>query len=241
MPTFSYRRRWKGQVRQASMCIVRLQVTKFLRAEVSTEWKYDLLQCPGHVTAICPASVIGPGVDDVILRCGSICECTATIDTLIRDDRDSEWRLYAVVAALVVCLVHHVLFPTREDHATSSLVSYQFAHVPLGSLPIESEGVVLSIKVSLNFRLDNAVVGMSLTSVRWKASLASSVVKNGYHTEVLFLPKFEDILRARQSREQMQVFRKSHCVRVRFWCQKTLCRKRLCHVWKLSPYCRHCL
>ena len=29
---------------------------------------------------------------------------------------------YAVVAALV-CLVRHVLFPTREDHATSSLIS----------------------------------------------------------------------------------------------------------------------
>ena len=29
----------------------------------------------------------------------------------------------------------------------------------------------------------------------------------------------------------MQVIRESHCVRVRCWCQKSLCRQRLCLVW----------
>ena len=68
------------------MSVIRLQVTKFLRAEVATDWKYDLFKCPSHVTATCPASASGPGADDVILRCGSIFECAATVDTLIRDD-----------------------------------------------------------------------------------------------------------------------------------------------------------
>ena len=40
---------------------------------------------------------------------------------------------------------------------------------------------------------------------------------------MLFPPNFEEILRARQPLKQMQVIRESHCVRVRCWCQKTLC------------------
>ena len=68
------------------MGIIRSQVTKFLRAEVATDLKCDLLQCPGDVTALCPAGASGPGVDDVVLRCGSICDCAATVDTLVRDD-----------------------------------------------------------------------------------------------------------------------------------------------------------
>ena len=83
---FSYRRRWEGQVCHASMGIIRLQVTKFLRAEDATDWKCDLMQCPGDVTALCPTGASGPRVDDVVLRCGSICECAATVDTLVRDD-----------------------------------------------------------------------------------------------------------------------------------------------------------
>ena len=86
MSAVSYRRRWEGQVHQASMCILSLQVRKFFRTEVATDWKCDLLECPCHVTAICPASASGPGVDDVVLSCRSICKCAATVDTLVRDD-----------------------------------------------------------------------------------------------------------------------------------------------------------
>ena len=48
------------QMSQANMCVVRLLISKFLRAEVATDWMCDLLQCPGHVTAVCSASASAP-------------------------------------------------------------------------------------------------------------------------------------------------------------------------------------
>ena len=68
------------------LCVVRLQIFKFLRAEVATDCLCDLFQCPGHVAAVCLASASGPRTDDVILRCGTVCKCTAAIDTSVRDN-----------------------------------------------------------------------------------------------------------------------------------------------------------
>ena len=74
------------QMGQANMCVARLQVSKFLRAEVATDWMCDLLQCPGHVIAVCSESASGPGTDDVILRFGTVCKCAAATDILVRDN-----------------------------------------------------------------------------------------------------------------------------------------------------------
>ena len=60
---------------------------------------------------------------------GAICECAATINTLIRDKCDSQRCFDAVVAFLVVLLVRYELFPAREDQSASSVVSQQFAPI----------------------------------------------------------------------------------------------------------------
>ena len=67
------------------MCVVRLQISKFLRAEVATDWMCDLLHYPNHMTPVCSAGASGPRIDDMILHCGTVCKCAAAIDTLIRD------------------------------------------------------------------------------------------------------------------------------------------------------------
>ena len=44
-----------------------------------------------------------------------------------------------MVTAFVVCLMCHVLFPTREDQSASSGFPCQFADVSLDSLPVEAK------------------------------------------------------------------------------------------------------
>ena len=44
MSILSDRRRWERKVRQANMGVIRLQISKFLRANVATDWTCDLLQ-----------------------------------------------------------------------------------------------------------------------------------------------------------------------------------------------------
>ena len=60
IPARSNPRCWEMQMRQADMYVVRLQVTKFLRAKVAADWLCDFLQFSSRVTVICLASAFGP-------------------------------------------------------------------------------------------------------------------------------------------------------------------------------------
>ena len=59
-------------------------------AKFATDRWCDFVQCPCHVTATCSAFACVPGMDNVILSGGKSCECTATTDARIDDDRDAK-------------------------------------------------------------------------------------------------------------------------------------------------------
>ena len=107
-------------------------------------------------------------------------------------------------------------FPAREDQTTSSMASQQFTHVPLGSLPIkmrygplrQSVQECLVFKGSCSHQLEvRALNGVSDVFV----------IENGHHRKVLCLPKFEEVVSARQSSEQVRVLEESH------FCSQCLC------------------
>ena len=122
----------------------------------------------------------------MILRCGTICECTSTVYTLVRDDRDSQRRSGAVIAAFVVCLMCKPLFQLvkTSPHLPFSPSSSQ---TYLSTPSLSNRGIVLSVRVSHNVLFENAAVRISLKSVRWKESLTSSSSKIDI-TENVFPP-----------------------------------------------------